>query len=59
MIIQMKVLKVQRSKKDNRIEYIEGRYISTMALCHSGKYLYQDKHPVYEEKNSENALNSI
>jgi hypothetical protein len=57
MIIQMKVTKVQRSRKGNRIEYIEGGYISTLALCHSGKYLYQDKHPIYEEKNSENGLN--
>ena len=59
MIIQMKVTKVQRSRKDNRIDYIEGRYISTLALCHSGKYLYQDKHPIYEENNSENALNAF
>ena len=30
-----------------------------MALCHSGKFLYQDKNPIYEENNSENALNLI
>lgn len=50
---------MERSRKLNRIEYIEGNYVRTLALCHSGKFLYQDNHPIYEESNSENPLNII
>lgn len=57
MIVEIKVNKLERSRKLNRIEYIEANYVRTLALCHSGKFLYQDKNPIYEENNSENALN--
>jgi hypothetical protein len=59
MIVEIQVTKIERSNKNSRIEYIEGRFIRALALCHSGKYLYQDKNPIYEGSDSENTLNLL
>lgn len=42
-IVEFTVDKVLRGRH-SRIEQITGSFIRALALCHSGKHLYQDEH---------------
>lgn len=55
-IVELMVKKIVRGK-NSRIERLEGRYLRSLALCHSGKHLYQDDHRVYQSRDSSKGLN--
>lgn len=63
MIVECQVTRVVREKRaregDARIEKIEADYIRTLSLCHSGKNLYQDGHPIYEQGDSTKGLDPL
>ena len=65
MIVECQVTRVVREKRsgardDNaRIEKIEADYIRSLSLCHSGKNLYQDGHPIYEQGDSSKGLEPL
>ena len=45
------------SKNGSKILEISGRLLKPLALCHSGQGLYQDRDPVYLDKDSTQGLN--
>lgn len=54
-IVEFTVDKIMRGKH-SRIEQISGTFIRALALCHSGKHLYQDEHMVYQQRDSTKSL---
>ena len=57
MIVEFLVEKVAR--RTGRIESIEGSHIRVLSLCHSSRYLYQERSRLYKDRDSQNSFEPL